>query len=900
MLDISKPLTSGKVQSYYRSEYSSASNSYFSQGGTLRGEWHGQLAATLGLAGSVMAEAFDRLAEGQHPQTSEQLIQHRDTIKTKSGEEVGHRASWDLTFNAPKTVSLTALVGEDERVREAHRSAVRAALTEAEKYVQARLGGNTPAENTGKWIAATFEHDTARPVNGYPAPHLHTHVVVFNLTEDAKGQARSLQPYELFKVQSMATAVYQNQLEYELRQIGYRIERGKNHAPDIKGYSTEYLAAESLRTAEIQRAMEERGAVGREAASILKHQNREQKLTLAPDELRALHKKKAEEFGNQPAQVAEQAMQPHPRLLSSEKAQERAQTAVSFARDRLSERSAVFEHFEVIRDALRHAQGKIRLPDIQAELDRQREQGKLLDVQHVRPHAPAARYTTPQLVAMEREAIERMRAGQNRMQPISNVTAVEILERYGNRLNEEQRRLVQETLLTRDQIFGIQGGAGTGKTTALGAIKEVAESYGYQALGLGPTSRAAKGLKEAGMDAETLQAFLTREQQPDESARPRLLFVDESSLASGKQMRDFLAQLTPVDRVLLVGDRRQHQSVEAGRIFEELQDAGMRVATLDKVVRQKDEGLRHVVEAMAAGRIADGVDLLFEQNRIHAIEHRGERFQAIARAFAESPEGTLVVSPDNNSRRELNATIRSALREAGQLQPDAYQLSVLVNRQEITGEDRKMASSYRLGDSVRYLRGSDALGLEAKSYATVIHVDTEQNQITVKKADGNFVTYDPSRVKGVTLYEPELRAFAEGDRIQFTAPWKEKAVSNRDLGTITHLDPHGNITVKLDGSGRTVAWNLNQNKHLDYAYAMTSHSSQGATVDRVLIHIDTGDSRTRALIDDALAYVATSRPRYDAQVFTDNTEQLAPALSRSHQNTTALSPEQISAYSIAV
>jgi ATP-dependent exoDNAse (exonuclease V) alpha subunit len=326
----------------------------------------------------------------------------------------------------------------------------------------------------------------------------------------------------------------------------------------------------------------------------------------------------------------------------------------------------------------------------------------------------------------------------------------------------------------------------------------------------------------------------------------------------------------------------------------------MKIATLDEIVRQKDEGLRRVVEAMASGRIADGLDLLFEQNRIHPVEHRGERFQAIARTFAESPEGTLVVSPDNNSRRELNAAIRNALRETGQLEADVYRVPVLLNRQEITGEDRKMAGSYRIGDSVRYLRGSDALGLEAKSYATVIHVDTEQNQITVKKADGNFVTYDPSRVKGVTLYEPELRAFAKGDRIQFTAPWKERAVSNRDLGTITHLDPHGNIAVKLDDSGRIVAWNLNQHKHVDYAYAMTSHSSQGATVDRVLIHIDTGDSRTRALIDGALAYVATSRPRYDAQVFTDNAEQLAPALSRSHQNTTALSPEQISAYSIAV
>src|SRR5579875_2184688 len=123
MLDISKPLSTGKVKSYYRSEYASASNSYFSQGGTLHGEWHGQLAPVLKLSGEVAAQAFDRLAEGQHPETGEQLI--------------GHRAAWDLTFNAPKTVSVTALVGGDERVREAHRNAVRVALDATEKYVQA-------------------------------------------------------------------------------------------------------------------------------------------------------------------------------------------------------------------------------------------------------------------------------------------------------------------------------------------------------------------------------------------------------------------------------------------------------------------------------------------------------------------------------------------------------------------------------------------------------------------------------------------------------------------------------------------------------------------------------------------------------------------------------------------
>lgn len=108
-------------------------------------------------------------------------------------------------------------------------------------------------------------------------------------------------------------------------------------------------------------------------------------------------------------------------------------------------------------------------------------------------------------------------------------------------------------------------------------------------------------------------------------------------------------------------------------------------------------------------------------------------------------------------------------------------MPVLINRQEITGEDRKLATSYHIGDSVRYVRGSQALGLEARAYATVIHVDSERNQITVKKSDDADITYDPARVKGVTIYSPEMRSFAEGERVQFTTPWKEKAVSGRDL-----------------------------------------------------------------------------------------------------------------------
>ena len=464
----------------------------------------------------------------------------------------------------------------------------------------------------------------------------------------------------------------------------------------------------------------------REAINNIKHQNREAKLNLTADELKALHKGNAAEFGDQPTRVVAEAAEHQTRSLSPEKIQEKVKAAVEFAKERLGERSAVFEQFEVLRDALRHVQGKLRLPEIQAELDRQRAASHFIAVDHIRPNAPGARYTTPELIEVEREAIARVRAGINQAQPVAT-TKAEVATRYGSRLNEDQQRLVHSALTSHDQISGIQGGAGTGKTTALTAIKELAEENGYKAWGLGPTSRAAKGLKEAGMDAETLQAFLIRGRQPIEDARPRFFFVDESSLASGKQMRDFLERLQPRDRVLLIGDTRQHQSVEAGRIFDELQKAGMHTATLSKIVRQKDEDLRRAVEAMASGRIAEGVELLREQNRVQSFEHRGERFRAIAQTFAESPQGTLVVSPDNNSRRELNAAIRSELRESSQLGNDVFRLPVLINRQEITGEDRKFASSYHVGDMVRYTRGSELLGLDAKSYATVLNTDAERN-----------------------------------------------------------------------------------------------------------------------------------------------------------------------------
>src|SRR5450755_5027800 len=184
MLTISKPLLAGQAQNYHQKEFTAREQSYWSQSGVIAGEWQGRLAAQFRLAGAVSAEDFAKLSQGQHPQTDEQLVRQRASYEYqdadgKTVKTMEHRAGWDATFSAPKSVSLTALVGGDDRVREAHRESVAVALDELEGYVQARIGRNHPAETTGKWVAATFEHDSARPVDGYAAPQLHTHAVIF-------------------------------------------------------------------------------------------------------------------------------------------------------------------------------------------------------------------------------------------------------------------------------------------------------------------------------------------------------------------------------------------------------------------------------------------------------------------------------------------------------------------------------------------------------------------------------------------------------------------------------------------------------------------------------------------------------------------------------------------------
>jgi ATP-dependent exoDNAse (exonuclease V) alpha subunit len=535
----------------------------------------------------------------------------------------------------------------------------------------------------------------------------------------------------------------------------------------------------------------------------------------------AAHHKLAAEYGHQAEGVVRAARERSQHRTQEINPQQRVRESITFSRDKNFEREAVVDERALVRDALRRGMGEITYPQVRANIDVRLASGEFQAIERSN-HAPGRQLTTARTIAAEAEILRRMHEGQNRIQPVTTkVEAFKIASAHPQ-LNRAQKAVIEDVLSSTDRIQGIQGYAGAGKTTALSVLRGAVEACGYEVQGFAPTSWAARQLQEAGVEAGTLQNFLARAAPSDAaSARKNFYFVDESSLASTSQMRDFLARLGQNNRVLLIGDTRQHQGVEAGRPFEQLQKAGMNTAKLDEIVRQRDPGLKSAVELLAAGQSVAALNLLQRQSRVSEIPDRQERIRAIARNYAESSDNALIISPDNATRRELNVAVREELRDRGALSAEDHSFRVLIQRQEMTGADRAWANHYENGDVVRYARGSNAARIEAGSYGTVAAINPSENLLTVEKASGESVTYDPRRLTGVSVYRELDRGFSVGDRIQFTAPDKSLGVVNRDLAVIESIEPDGRISARLDNN-RSIEFHATEHRHFDHGYALTA------------------------------------------------------------------------------
>jgi ATP-dependent exoDNAse (exonuclease V) alpha subunit len=537
----------------------------------------------------------------------------------------------------------------------------------------------------------------------------------------------------------------------------------------------------------------------------------------------------------------------------------------------------------IMREALRRGMSEVSFSEVQSEFQRRRAEGEFRSVQGQK-YSSGRSFTTPETIADERANVRYVLTGQGASAPMLSSAAAERQAASREYLNEAQRTAIREVLTSADRVHGFQGLAGSGKTSTLAAIREGAEQGGYKVEGFAPTSKAAGQLRAAGIEANTLQSFLARQKEADFSRH--LYMLDESSLASTRQMRAFLEKIRSEDRVLVIGDTRQHQGVDAGRPFQQMQEAGMQTSKLDTIMRQKDPELLRAVQYLATNETEKGITLLSQQGRVTELPGAPERIAAIARDYAAKSENTLIVSPDNRSRQQINEAVRVELLKAGMLAEDGRHFLTLSHRSDMTGPDRTWAAMYRPGDVVQYERGSKAEGIERGSFAVVRTNNAATNRLTVELPNGLTVEYDPKRVYGVNVYRETSREFATGDRLQFSGIHKDLGVANRDLGTITKMEPD-RLTVLMDGKERrSISFNPTEFRQFDHGYAVTSHSAQGLTTGRVIANIDTESSRS--LINNRLAYVAISRASEDARIYTNDAATLGQRLATDVTKTAAL------------
>jgi ATP-dependent exoDNAse (exonuclease V) alpha subunit len=489
------------------------------------------------------------------------------------------------------------------------------------------------------------------------------------------------------------------------------------------------------------------------------------------------------------------------------------------------------------------------------------------------------------MIALERANIELMLAGQGMAAAIASSNEIRRLASQRGLL-PDQTAVAELTLASTDWITSLEGRAGAAKTTTVGAIREFAEDHGYAVYGFAPTTRAVKSLSEAGISASTVASLLESPSVGD--ASKEIWIIDESSLLPTRQVNRLLhkARQQNVERIVFVGDQRQHHAIEAGRPVYQMHQSGMPVARLDTIRRQRDPELREAVMYAAKGEVAASLEILERRGDIREVADVDQRRKPIAEEYVvarESGQRVLIVSPANDERRELNKAVRSELIIRGHISFVGKEHTILVNR-GLSGAQRATAYNYNEGDVSRFTRGSKQFGIAKHEYARVEAVDRGADLLTVKTADGRHIHYNPVRLFGVEVFREEQRTLARGERIQFRAFDRTLGVANGEFATIKSIDAR-RATVRLD-NGKELSVATDRFLHLDHGYASTSHAAQGATVDRVIIDIDTRLSPE--LVNRKQFYVSISRARNSLAIYTNDRRELRHAVNRSQEKSMAL------------
>ena len=838
--------------------------------------WHGGGAAALGLSERVSRRRFVAVLEGHVPGTNIRLGRVVD------GEHQ-HRPGWDCTFSAPKSVSLEALLHDNKAVMRAHDASVRAALDWMEaEFLQTRgydpATGRRPRVKADGLVAATFRHVASRNND----PQLHTHAVIANMTRNAAGEWRSVEPTQLRRNRRLIGAWYRNDLARRLGEMGYVLvptQVGGLPSFELAGYSPAMLEAFSTRRRDILDYMAERGwdysAKTAQAATL---HTRKRKDEPAPGELSAMWKARAEALGLA-RDAGEVRLDRTERGFARPPARFTALEAVWQATDHLEERHAVFGESDLLAAALGREPGRHTHVDLQAEIVRLREDGHLVA-------AGDGALTTRRTLRAEKEVVRRMREGKGTARPLASEE--EVAGRLAaTELTEGQKAAVRLILRSPDPVVGVQGFAGTGKTRMLNEVAKLAG--GRQVFGLAPSSSAARVLGvEGGIGVTTLQWLLTRYgsiaegtataeeiARAGQTFRDAVVVVDESSMVGTVQMRDLQRILAPlgVARLVLVGDSLQLRSVDAGQPFRLLQRAGLATARMDDVIRQRSVDLKAAVEHMVAGDPALAVESIAADVReLPADALAGTAARLWLSLPPDARKGTVILAPTHEMREEINAVVRRGLADEGVLGRRSVEIGRLVDRKltRVHAADRE---NYRPGDVV--VANRDVYGLREGEAWTV--AGTGEGEVRLERR-GECRAFAPSgnAARNLSLCESRPLPLRAGDEIVWTRNLRRRGLINGERATVERI-AGDRIDVRTH-SGRALRFAVDDDdlRHIDHAWSSTVYRAQGLTRDNVIAVLDSASMMS----DRAMLYVEMSRARDGFVLLTDDTEQLVSRLER--------------------
>jgi conjugative relaxase-like TrwC/TraI family protein len=809
-------------------------NDYWAEGEkAVLGEWIGLDAQALGLAGSVMEKPFELLRQNRHPLTGEPLT---------ARDNANRIAFFDIQFSAPKDVSVLAMVGGDGRIRDAFTESVKLTLTEMERFAAVRerrghAAGSEEYRLTGNFVGALFFHDTSRDLD----PQLHAHAVLANATwSNERKEWLALKQSEMMRASPYLRQVLYRELAGRLRSLGYEPYEMTSTGFSVRG--VEHLRERySKRARHIQQlAVEFAEAHGRKATKreveVLTRESRQNKLTeISTPDVRA--RQRAELNPDETLRLDELVRATQGLASRQQWSHGQTQVILEAAMRHVFERRSVVREGEVLSAALEFHPDFYRWKELREALEAHP------DV--IRKHGEM---TLSHIHREEHATLERVRLGRNCEFRLGKA------EDLPEALTAGQRIAATALLENCDFLSLLVGDAGTGKTTVLRAIEDAHRADGGQPfVPLAPTTRARDALAESGFaDADTVQRFLVSEAMQEEAA-DRVVLVDEAGLLSTQQ----LDRLTEIAhdvgaRVLLVGDTKQHYSVQRGDALRNvIRSSYTPVVRLSEVLRQRSTADREFSRLLAADDVLRAFAYADRRGMIH---EEGDDDSLFADAAAHYTENrlrgieTLAVIPFWEEIERFNAHVRPSLRAAGLLGEEEVQREA-VQPLTWTEEQKLHWDQYQVGDRLLFARDSRAFKRGTAAEVLAILSDG----LRVRGTNGQEAKITRQQHATFDVGREQTLSVAAGDRLLILGRDDAAGFANGDFRDVSRVDPVGNRIVFTDGRelpADFAAWT--------YGHALTAYRAQGSTAEESILVL--GAVAARSLTHRQF-YVANTRYR---------------------------------------